>query len=46
MTNPQTKYDSPWKEILQLYFQDFLLFFFPYIQAEVDWTKQPVFLDK
>ena len=46
MTNPQTKYDSPWKEILQLYFKDFLLFFFPYIHAEVDWTKQPVFLDK
>ena len=46
MTNPQTQYDSPWKEILQLYFQDFLLFFFPYIHAEVDWTKKPVFLDK
>ncbi|MEO1433237.1 MAG: cytosolic protein [Cyanobacteria bacterium J06633_8] len=46
MTNPETKYDSPWKEILQLYFQDFLLFFFPHIHAEVDWTKEPVFLDK
>ena len=46
MTNPQTEYDSPWKEILQLYFQDFLLFFFPQIHAEVDWTKEPVFLDK
>ncbi|MEA5596694.1 cytosolic protein [Rivularia sp. UHCC 0363] len=46
MTNPQTKYDSPWKEILQLYFQDFMLFFFPQFHAQIDWSKEPVFLDK
>ncbi len=46
MTNPQTEYDSPWKEILQLYFQDFMLFFFPQAHAEIDWTREPVFLDK
>ncbi len=46
MTNPQTEYDSPWKEILQLYFPDFMLFFFPQFHAQIDWTKEPVFLDK
>ncbi|PAX60066.1 cytosolic protein [Brunnivagina elsteri] len=46
MTNPQTEYDSPWKDILQLYFQEFMLFFFPQAHAEIDWTREPVFLDK
>jgi hypothetical protein len=46
MTNPQTEYDSPWKEILQLYFQDFMLFFFPQAYVEIDWTREPIFLDK
>ncbi|MEH1921737.1 cytosolic protein [Nostoc sp.] len=44
--NPQTEYDSPWKQILQLYFQDFMLFFFPQAYREIDWTRQPEFLDK
>ncbi|OYD87460.1 cytosolic protein [Nostoc sp. 'Peltigera membranacea cyanobiont' 213] len=45
-TNPQTEYDSPWKQILQLYFEDFMLFFFPQAHREIDWTRQPEFLDK
>lgn len=45
-TNPQTEYDSPWKQILQLYFEDFMLFFFPQAHGEIDWTRQPEFLDK
>lgn len=44
--NPQTEYDSPWKQILQLYFQDFMLFFFPQVHEQIDWTRQPEFLDK
>jgi len=44
--NPQTEYDSPWKQILQLYFEDFMLFFFPQAHEQIDWTKQPEFLDK
>ncbi|BBD70383.1 hypothetical protein NIES4072_67490 [Nostoc commune NIES-4072] len=44
--NPQTEYDSPWKQILQLYFEDFMLFFFPQAHREIDWTRQPEFLDK
>ena len=46
MTNPPTAYDSPWKDILQTYFEEFLLFFFPQAHREIDWTKQPEFLDK
>jgi hypothetical protein len=45
-TNPQTEYDSPWKQILQLYFEEFMLFFFPQAHREIDWTRQPEFLDQ
>ncbi|MEH2056845.1 MAG: cytosolic protein [Nostoc sp.] len=44
--NPQTEFDSPWKQILQLYFEEFMLFFFPQVHGEIDWTRQPEFLDK
>jgi hypothetical protein len=44
--NPQTEFDSPWKQIIQLYFEDFMLFFFPQAHEQIDWTKQPEFLDK
>jgi hypothetical protein len=44
--NPQTEYDSPCQQILQLYFEDFMLFFFPQAHEQIDWTKQPEFLDK
>ncbi|MCL6749855.1 cytosolic protein [Nostoc sp. CCCryo 231-06] len=44
--NPQTEYDSPWKQILQLYFEDFMLFFFPQAHEQIDWTRQPEFLDQ
>lgn len=38
--------DIPWKEILEIYFQDFLLFFLPGAHTQVDWTHKPEFLDK
>ncbi len=44
--NPQTEYDSLWKQILQLYFEEFMQFFFPQAHQEIDWTQQPEFLDK
>ncbi len=31
-------YDSPWKEMLELYFPQFMAFFFPDAHADVDWT--------
>ncbi|MBD2498877.1 hypothetical protein [Nostoc sp. FACHB-280] len=42
--NPQTEYDSPWKQILQLYFQDFMLFFFPQAYEQIDWEQEPVLI--
>lgn len=46
MTNPQTEFDTPWKDILQLYFEEFILFFFPQAHQEIDWAIPPEFLDK
>ncbi|MBN4004210.1 cytosolic protein [Nostoc sp. LPT] len=43
---PLTEYDSPWKQILQLYFQDFMLFFFPQAHSEIDWSRGFDFLDQ
>ncbi|MBF0614266.1 MAG: DUF4351 domain-containing protein [Magnetococcales bacterium] len=41
-----TEYDSPWKEILKTYFEDFLAFFLPEAHAAIDWERGPEFLDK
>jgi hypothetical protein len=46
MTNPNTEYDSPWKEIIQLYFEDFMLFFFPQVHSQIDWSRGFEFLDQ
>ncbi|MCP4110694.1 MAG: cytosolic protein [Desulfobacteraceae bacterium] len=32
-------YDSPWKDILGEYFEQFMYFFFPKIAEEIDWKK-------
>ena len=32
-------YDSPWKEILDGYFPDFMAFFFADIHADIDWSR-------
>lgn len=41
-----TDYDNPWKTFIELYFRDFLTFFFPNIETDVDWSKPIRFLDK
>lgn len=50
MTEPvmeqRDDYDSPWKDILQEYFREFLAFFFPQVESDVDWDKNYEFLDK
>jgi hypothetical protein len=46
MTEPRDTYDSPWKDILETYFQDFMQFFFPEIYAEIDWSRGYEFLDQ
>ncbi len=43
---PKTDVDSPWKEILELYFPEFVAFFFPTVHKAVDWKKGHEFMDK
>lgn len=44
--NDAPDYDSPWKEILDDYFEDFVLFFFPEAHAAIDWPRGVEFFDK
>ena len=46
MIQPNTDFDNPWKTIIELYFHDFMSFFFPTIEAEIDWSREITFLDK
>ena len=46
MTEPRDEFDSPWKDILEAYFQDFMQFFFPQIHADIDWSRGYDFLDQ
>ncbi len=39
-------YDSPWKEILNAYFEEFIAFFFPKIHQKIDWSRSYERLDK
>lgn len=46
MNQPQTEFDTPWKDVLQRYFEDFILFFFPQAHLEIEWSRGFEFLDK
>ncbi|NES17452.1 MAG: transposase [Symploca sp. SIO3E6] len=39
------EYDSPWKESISLYFHDFLSFFYPSIEEDIEWKRGFEFLD-
>jgi hypothetical protein len=39
-------FDTAWKQALEWFFEPFLALFFPAIHNDVDWTREPVFLDK
>ena len=39
-------YDSPWKKALEVYFKEFIGFFFREMAADLDWSWGYVFLDK
>jgi len=43
---PTDDFDSPWKDILDGWFPDFMAFFFPDAAAEIDWTQGFESLDK
>lgn len=38
--------DNAWKDMLDRHFPEFIEFFFPAIHIAIDWSRQPVFLDK
>lgn len=46
MTNQRNDYDSPWKEILEAYFEECMAFFFPDVHSDIDWERGYEFLDK
>lgn len=46
MSEVRADYDGAWKEGVEQYFEAFLAFFFPEIQAEIDWTRGYDFLDQ
>ncbi|MCK4485386.1 MAG: hypothetical protein KAU38_01320, partial [Desulfobacterales bacterium] len=47
VTEPdRVDYDSPWKKALEVYFKEFIDFFFPQMAEDVDWSREYVFLDK
>jgi hypothetical protein len=39
-------YDSPWKEVLDLYFESFMALFFPDAHDDIDWSRNYEALDK
>jgi hypothetical protein len=39
-------YDSPWKNAVETYFEEFMALFFPAAHADIDWSKPIEFLDK
>jgi hypothetical protein len=39
-------YDSPWKEIIEDYFSEFMAFFFPQAHADIDWQRGYESLDQ
>jgi Domain of unknown function (DUF4351) len=43
---PNDDYDNPWKTVIELYFREFMVFFFPEIAADIDWERGFVFMDK
>lgn len=46
MTRPTDNYDTPWKHMLEDYFEQFMHFFFPTAHAAIDWSRGYEFLDK
>jgi len=45
MTKNNHSYDSPWKEILDAFFPQFMDFFIPQSSEDIDWNKEIKFLD-
>lgn len=46
MSERRVDFDSPWKETLEYYFEDFMAFFFSQAYADIDWQRGYEFLIK
>ena len=44
--NKITNFDSPWKDIIEAFFPQFMEFFVPQSLQDIDFTKDVKFLDK
>lgn len=44
-SDPSNDFDSPWKEVLEYYFPQFMALLFPDAHAEIDWSRPHEFLD-
>jgi hypothetical protein len=39
MSELQTEYDTPWKDAIESYFEEFIAFFFPQAHGDIDWRQ-------
>ncbi len=46
ITIPAQDFDGPWKTAVEVYFKDFMRFFFPKIHEDIQWEREYTFLDK
>jgi len=46
MSTAHDDYDSPWKNALEEYFEEFMQLFFPDTHADIDWSRPIEFMDK
>ena len=46
MESTNDSYDSPWKDVLEVYLSDFFLLFLPKIHREIDWERPPLSLEQ
>ena len=46
MTIVYDDYDTPWKNIIETYFEELMAFFFPAAHTDIDWSRPVEFLDK
>src|SRR5438270_756188 len=46
MSSPKSEFDTPWKDILDIYFEQFIAYCWPERHSEIDWNHGYKSLDK
>lgn len=46
LKKPRSEFDAPWKEVLDIYFEQFVAYCWPQHYSEIDWSKSYISLDK